>query len=469
MHRYFLVMAAVCAVACSSDEGGSQGDCPEGFTCVPDDTDGGGDDVATSDAANAAPDAGGDADVPDDGTVACIENEAYLAQQAVLAGGKINPTGRGEQGAVYDVCNGRVILFGGNDRQPEECDSFGPKNYLGDTWAYSLEYENWYKVATTGGPTSRGRHVVAFDAKRKQMLLFGGRYRAPGADALDPYTLYADMWAFDVNTDTWREIQTQPRPAARTNSAMVYDEAHDRLILFGGNTSTSGASFAPLGDTWTFDLETETWSQVEGGGPSARLFHTMAVDTTNNQVIVYSGGDEGAFLGPFFSDVWGLDLDNLTWRRLWSDTARVDTIPMPRINGQFVEDRERGRMILFGGHDDTALGNDNDMWAFDGRAGTWELLSRGDVYTGAGCGSFCQCADDFVQFDAESPERRQYHTFVTIDEATAVLFGGTGDCGYMDDTWHLDLATAAWTEVHAAEQGIACERTGRQDCVELCF
>jgi hypothetical protein len=125
--------------------------------------------------------------------------------------------------------------------------------------------------------------------------------------------------------------------------------------------------------------------------------------------------------------------------------------------------------VLFSGHDDTQLGNDNDLWAYDG-ALTWTLMSQGDVYTGSGCNSFCSCPDDFVDYDFASPERRQYATFVPVlGTDTVVLFGGTGDCGYMDDTWHLDLATQTWSEVHQAEQGIACERTGRDNCEELCF
>ncbi|MEL6180452.1 MAG: kelch repeat-containing protein, partial [Myxococcota bacterium] len=286
------------------------------------------------------------------------------------------------------------------------------------------------------------------------------------------YELYNDLWVFDVNTDTWEQVQTTgDPPTARTNSGMIYDPAGDRMILFGGNSSPSGLRFTPLSDTWTLDLETRTWNRVSAvSAPPARLFHAITLDSTHNKILVYSGGDENAFLGPFISDMWALDLGTLTWELLWEARTSSGDAPQARINAVLMDDPERSRVIMFGGHDDSRLGNSNDLWAFDTGTAQWTLLRSGDVYTGAGCSSFCSCAEDFVQYDLESPERRQYHTLVPIpDQGSAVLFGGTGDCGYIDDTWHLNLASSAWTEVQAPEQGVACARTGREICEELCF
>ena len=469
------LLVALGAVGCG-DEGGGDAGSDAGLigsnTTAADagDTSSMGGDASTTGDTSGDTTGGGGGFVFEGEQVACAENTQYEAQRAILAGGKNNPTGRGEQGGVFDPCNNRVILFGGNDRQPEECDSFGPKNYVGDTWAYSLEFENWYRINTATAPSSRGRHAAAFDVSRKQMIIFGGRYREDANSGL--YELYNDLWAFDINTDTWEQLQPQGEvPPARTNSAMVYDPTGDRMILFGGNTSNDGLRFTPLNDTWILDLETRTWSKLTfGAAPTARLFHAMALDSAHNKVLVYSGGDENAFFGPFISDVWALDLTTLAWEQLWEARSSSGDAPAARINAVLMDDPERSRVVMFGGHDDTSLGNSNDLWAFDSATAQWSVLRPGDVYTGAGCPSFCQCAEDFVEYDLESPERRQYHTLVPIpDQSTAILFGGTGDCGYIDDTWHLDLANATWLEVHAPEQGVACARTGRELCEELCF
>ncbi|CAN0346777.1 unnamed protein product [Laminaria digitata] len=401
--------------------------------------------------------------------VPCAANPSFEEAKAVLMGGKNNPTGRGEQGAVFDPCHDRVVLFGGNDSQPQQCNSFGDKNYLGDTWAYSLEYENWYRVRTQDAPTARGRHTHAFDLSRKRLYIFGGRYRPP--EESGNYQMFNDLWALDVNTDTWVEIEQKGQiPSPRVNSAMIYDPTGDRLVLFGGNASANGLQIIPLDDTYQFDLKTETWSKITSPNtPPPRNYHTMTLDVEGNRAIVFSGGDENAFFGTFYADLWALDLGTLRWSKLWESSGSFAE-PAGRINAGLLYDVARDRVVLFGGHDDTALGNANDLWAFSTERNSWSKLRSGDVYTGDGCNSFCSCSETFVTYDEESPERRQYPTFLPITGTdTALLFSGTGDCGYMDDTWSLDLATKSWTEIHPAEQGIACARTGRQDCEDLCY
>ena len=423
----------------------------------------------TSGDSSTTPDVG-DVSVEEDlgGSTACGENLKYEGVKAILAGGKNNPTGRGEQGAIFDPCNQRVILFGGNDQQPEQCASFGAKNYLGDTWGYSLEFKNWYRIETQTAPSARGRFVYAFDTKRKNMVIFGGRFRAGGSGN---YTMYNETWSFNVVSDEWEEIKvTGDKPIARINSAMVYDEKNDRFIMFGGNSSASGLSFSPLNDTWIFTPSDNKWEKIQtANSPSRRLYHSMAIDTASNKAIVYSGGDENAFVGPFTDDLHALDLDTLSWEKLYTGNG-TSANPKARINSQLIEDKEQGRLLLFGGHDDGFLGNDNDLWSFDVASKSFTLIERGDVYSGEGCSSFCTCPSTFVNYNLEVPERRSYPTFVTdLVNNQIIMFGGTGDCGYMDDTWFLHLDTNKWEEVHEAEQGISCERTDRAECTELCF
>ena len=169
---------------------------------------------ASSDVEPLAPDAG------DDDVHSCTENEALIALTPILAGGRTHPTGRGEQASAYDTCNGRIILFGGNDFQPEECADFGPKRFQGDTWMYSVEYDNWARLQPDDAPPARGRHGMVFDSTRKKIYLFGGRYRQQ-ANSGD-YRLFNDLWMFDVNTDQWTELDPDGAlPQARANFAMV--------------------------------------------------------------------------------------------------------------------------------------------------------------------------------------------------------------------------------------------------------
>ncbi|TNE45480.1 MAG: hypothetical protein EP343_26560 [Deltaproteobacteria bacterium] len=402
--------------------------------------------------------------------VKCEANANLEKLKSILAGGKNNPTGRGEQASGYDPCNQRIILFGGNDLQPQQCADFGPTGYKADTWIYVAEYKNWVRLQTENTPPARGRQASAFDLSRKKLYIFGGRFRANQSGGL--YTMYNDLWAFNVNNDQWEKVAVTgtERPLPRANSAMVYDYVNDQLILFGGNSSNNGLNFNALNDTYAFDLKRLKWRKVQTkAAPPVSIFHNMVMDGANKRVLLYGGGGNNAFVGPFYKDVWAFDLDQETWTKVWSPSAQ-NPGPPARINSALVEDKDNKRTIMFAGHDDTSVGHRNDVWVFDNTTNKWSQQRDGDTGTGQGCPRFCACSPDFVTVDKTSPERREYHTFVpVIGEGRALMFGGKTDCGYIDDTWSLDLGSFQWTKINDASKGEACKRTGRANCTELCY
>ena len=399
--------------------------------------------------------------------VACTDNSNVDALIPILSGGRTHPTGRGEQGSVYDPCHQRIILFGGNDFQPAECADFGPKRFQGDTWMYSIEYDNWARLEVTDAPEGRGRHRMVMDRSRKKIYLYGGRYRPEGETG--NYFIFNDFWSFDLNTDEWTKVETTgDLPQRRFNFAMVYDHINDQVILFGGNTSADPLRLIPQNDTYILNIETMVWRKVDAATkPPKSIYHEMTLYSTENKLLMFGGGDENAFLGPFYGDVWALDLETEEWEEVWRQ-GMGDT-PDARINASLVDDPGQERVILFAGHDDTRVGHRNDAWAFNIEQG-WTQLSAGDSGAGEGCEAFCSCPPDFVEVDMSSPERRQYQTFVPIlGEDRAILFGGKGDCGYLDDTWSFSFVDHQWTEIEPAGQGEACMRTGQEGCTDLCY
>ena len=63
------------------------------------------------------------------------------------------------------------------------------------------------------------------------------------------------------------------RGTRSTVVAAVADAARRRLILFGGRDADGVA----LGDTWAFDLDASTWSEISGEQPPARFGVAAAV------------------------------------------------------------------------------------------------------------------------------------------------------------------------------------------------
>jgi hypothetical protein len=134
-----------------------------------------------------------------------------------------------------------VVLFGGIG--PPNGD--GRQEYLADTWVWNGVV--WRK-AGEAGPPGRRDYSIAFDERRGVVLLYGG-----GAGSGAAPRRFDDMWQWDGAT--WREIPVRaPTPGHRYVSAMAYDRARDRTVLYGGYTCDRDNSECGVADdTWEWD------------------------------------------------------------------------------------------------------------------------------------------------------------------------------------------------------------------------
>jgi hypothetical protein len=132
---------------------------------------------------------------------------------------------------AYDEARGRTVLFGGMADAPR---GTRPPS-LGDTWEY--DGVRWTRVSTTG-PSPRGSAGVAYDSKRKLVIIFGGMT----ADGF-----VGDTWSWDGAA--WKLLsETGPEP--RAMGYLAYDAKRDRVVLFGGR---KGWPDGDLDDTWEWD------------------------------------------------------------------------------------------------------------------------------------------------------------------------------------------------------------------------
>lgn len=372
------------------------------------------------------------------------------------------PIRRGDMAYAVDQACGRVFMFHGDRAEPQSC---GPaaSQFIDDGYLFEPSTGKWYTLAPTGTkPRNRVRASGAWDAMRNRFILFGGRYRAGTSGA---YTYQKDVWAYDPATNAWTELWAQTAaggPNGRMNTVMVADPVGDRILVFaGGQVSSDAQSFIVDNQTWAFDLATNTWSQLATSGtrPTARLFHTGAFDKNNRVLYIFGGGGADAFTSPtFFQDLWAFDVANETWSRIDAGA----TLPAGRIKAEMDFDANRNRIVLFGGHDDQQLGNDNDLWSFDLIGGTWSNNHVGDTFNAPAIG-FCDFPANFAIVDQCLPERRESHLFRIFGDQ-AFMYGGRTDCGLTNDTWILDLTTHTWRQVNASFNGMTCYRSGRTDC-----
>ena len=371
------------------------------------------------------------------------------------------PFARGDTAFAYDGECARVYMFFGDKAVPQLC-SFPPSDFVTEGWYFDLNTGVWSKLTPEGtAPTQRARASGAWDSVRKQYLVFGGRYRAGTSG---PYTFLNDLWSYSPETNQWTELSyagDSSAPRGRMNTEMIFDEAEEKLLIFGGGQLTSNfSSFIPYNDLFSYDLKSNTWEQItpNNNPPPARLFHSSAFDAKRRRLYIFGGGGASAFQGPFYNDMWYFDFATKTW----TEVPTNSTFPARRIKAVFVYDAENDRLVMMGGHDDTSLGNTADVWSFDLESQQWNLQIAGDEFNKP-ANDFCDPPADFATYDANSPERRESHIF-TYTRDGAFLFGGRTDCGVANDTWLLNLDNYSWETLNESISGMTCYRSGRTDC-----
>ena len=96
------------------------------------------------------------------------------------------------------------------------------------------------------------------------------------------------------------------------------------LLLFGGDDGVGR-----LGDTWRYDIGSNTWTQIGGNGPSPRRWAAMTLYGASGQVILHGGQGPGGNLGDtwvFTNNQWQQAAVNgpSTRTRASASTARAD-------------------------------------------------------------------------------------------------------------------------------------------------
>ncbi len=392
---------------------------------------------------------------------------------------------------AYDARDGYVLLFGG----------LRGGHYLAETWTF--QDGAWTKLSPPISPTARTGGAMAFDAADNEVVLFGGYNGA---------TVLSDTWSFAGGA--WTLLSTPTSPSPRTNASLAYDEAEHTLVLFGGMTTGAyyndtwtfaGGVWTPkafaageptpsargsaaiswngadheillmggqspsgvLGDVWVYS--SGAWAPA-ATGPSPR-YGAMASYDPSSGTVLFFGGQAGSLA---YADTWTF-ADN-TWTLVGAAAK-----PVARTGADLVLDGATGHALLFGGWSGVAyLG---DTWTYVN--GNWTLVAS----TGAGPGPRTQAGlayvatgpnatDGYVLLfggyngaylndtwafqngawtrlaPATSPSPRMGMVLASDGESgSALLIGGLGSAGYLDDLWAFDAQTTSWTPVSSVLDG----------------
>jgi hypothetical protein len=166
---------------------------------------------------------------------------------------------------AFDRARGCTVLVNGSDVWEAR----------GTTWRLIASPPN------TGGTGL----AFAYDHGRQRCLWFGGG-------------LFFGNLTYEWDGAAWRNVPTANAPSPRTNTAMAYDVARSRMVLFGGWT---GAGYP--NDTWEFDGV--NWQQVfPAASPPGMSRHRMTYDVARGEVLLYSGQNPAAGLWRYDGATW---------------------------------------------------------------------------------------------------------------------------------------------------------------------
>lgn len=295
------------------------------------------------------------------------------------------------------------------------------------TWLTLQPTPPWLTVSATG-PDPRDDHGLIYDTERKVTVLFGGR--AFGYDPRPGQPNYYgnynanDTWTW--NGTVWTKRNPVHRPPPLTGFGLAWDEARNRVVLFGGRRADN----VPSNETWEWNGD--DWTQVTTATvPGARDRHSMCYDTVRQETLLI-GGDIVPAAGDYYAErkkLWAYNGTNWMVR----DAGFVgDSSTVPYYGPGFAFDEHRGVAVLFQsfaapGASGYALPEWNGTaWGF-GTAGVQQLDAT--VNAGAWYDPFRR----FVSLAGGSPSSNAWHKAILhyngglpFSEIPAVLDDLTG-------------------------------------------
>jgi len=91
--------------------------------------------------------------------------------------------------------------------------------------------------------------MLAYDEKVDKIIMYGG-YEF-GND---------ETWAYDLNTDSWQQMQPTVNPGTLSRYAMVYANNIEKTILLGGQIADQRFVYSP--ETWFYEFNTDEWVNI---------------------------------------------------------------------------------------------------------------------------------------------------------------------------------------------------------------
>lgn len=265
-----------------------------------------------------------------------------------------------------------------------------------------LHSNNWTNMDPLNHPSRRYGYNMVYANAINRILLFGGA----------GYGLKNDMWSYDSYNNTWDKLETSEPPIERYYYGMTYSENNGVIVLFGGNINNTPGDER----TWLYNVNNNVWVNANPiNSPHRTSYHWMANDVLHDKIVMFTG-----------KTTYLYDIKNNTWIE-----KKPLIEPSERIAFRMAYDSSNKKIVLFGGAHGRSY---NDTWIYDTSNNTWTNATP-----------------------LVSPSPRQYFGFTYDSSIRKIILHGGNTCANQDfgtdcniqfnDTWLYDVKKNIWKNV----------------------
>lgn len=259
---------------------------------------------------------------------------------------------RSNHSMVWDTQDNQLLIFGGSDEQGD---------LLNDLWAFSPAHKQWTNLtpanadasACTGSsPAPRKDAALVWDNADQEALLYGG------IGSNNSYL--GDLWAYSPAQGKWSVLACSGNaPGARGEAGVAWNGS--QMLLLGGL-----AASGPLADFWAYTPGSGgSWSQIAASTPlGARTYPAMSWDSTDKLLYVFGGlAANGQPLGDFYAYQ-----PDSGWSTIEPSNGAA---PMARQQALSTWDSKDRVFLLMGGWQASNNATYSALWAYSPADNAW--------------------------------------------------------------------------------------------------
>eukprot|EP00759_Apiculatamorpha_spiralis_P000400 PhF_6_TR10079/c0_g1_i1/m.15668 len=266
---------------------------------------------------------------------------------------------------------------------------------------YEFDTETWLSTPLSKPPI-RGRWRHATVVLGRYVLVCFGIARG----------VQDDIWAFDTETLTWKEIvPVNAKPIPRFDPCCTpYNST--AMLCFGGTR----INVTDTNEVLLYDINWKEWvilTPTTASAPTPRRVCGCFYHPLNGSLIVTHGYSASDLKN--WNDFWHFDMKSRAWYQIPTTSLVESTIVMDSIRWTLMPD---GKAYMFGG-----WGTINNLYSYEANTGRLRQLYGND----------------------NKPPARTQHCVVSVGELLIALFG-LQDATLPIDMWIYDTVTSKWAQ-----------------------